>query len=313
MSGITIVEPWLWGAFVAGVVVLLILDLTVLHRKAHAVSIREALIVSAGWIGVALAFNAWFGYRYGVNPGIDFLTGYLVEKSLSVDNLFVILLIFQAFAIPSQYQHRVLFWGILGAIVMRGTLILVGAGLLHQFHWVIYIFGAILIISGARFLFSSDDEEQVGEHWSVRIVGRFYPVTKGLRGQHFFTVEDGVRKATPLFVTLVAIEATDLIFAVDSIPAVLAVTPDAFIAFSSNILALLGLRALYFVIADLVAKLRYLKPGLALVLGFVGAKMLLSEVFKIPSWVSLLVILGILSTAGLSSWYVNRVEQRAAK
>jgi tellurite resistance protein TerC len=304
----TVAEPWLWFAFVAGVIVLLLFDLFVLHKEAKKIQFREAMLASLMWIAIALAFNGWFAWEFGAQLGLEFLTGYVVEKSLSMDNLFVMLLIFSAFAIPSQYQYRVLFWGILGAIIMRGTLILVGVGLLHRFEWIMYVFGAILIYSAIKFLRDSDDEFVVTEHWAVRVMNRIYPLTNRIEGQKFFVIEEGIRKGTPLLVALVVIEFTDLVFAVDSIPAVLAITDDAFIAFASNILALLGLRALYFVIADLVSKLRYLKPGLALVLGFVGVKMLIMEWYKFPAWVSLLVITGILTTAALGSWYVTHEE-----
>jgi tellurite resistance protein TerC len=301
-------EPWLWAGFAAAIAVLLVLDLFVLHREAHAVSVKEALTVSAFWIALALAFNAWFAWRYGARLGLEFLTGYLVEKSLSVDNVFVILLIFASFRIPARHQHEVLFWGVLGAVVMRGALILAGAGLLQRFHWLIYVFGAILVVSGLRFFQHTDAPEDVTEHWAVRILRRFTPVTAQLDGGRFFTRENGKRVATPLFLALLVIEATDLVFAVDSIPAVLAVTRDTFVAFASNVLAMLGLRALYFVIADWVSKLRYLKPGLAAVLIFVGAKMLAADVYKVPAEVSLLVIVAILTTAALSSLYVSRAQ-----
>lgn len=304
------VDPWLWPAFVGGVIVLILADLFLLNRHAHEIKAREALLMSAGWIAIALAFNFWFGLRYGRELGLQFLTGYLIEKSLSVDNLFVILLVFQALRIPQQYQRRVLFWGILGAIVMRGALIIAGAELVHRFDWILYGFGAILIYSGAKFLFESDAEDEVTDHWAVRAVHRVVPVTQEFHGQKFFTFVGKRLHATPLFVALVVVEISDLIFAVDSIPAVFSVTTNAFVAFSSNILAILGLRALYFVIADWVGKLRYLKPGLAAILMFVGVKMLIVDLYHIPSWVSLLVLVGILSTAGLTSWYVARNAAR---
>lgn len=292
---------------------MLLVDLSLFGRGDHKISTRKALIESAMWIGVALLFNLWFGYQYGSELGLEFLTGYLVEKSLSVDNLFVILLIFSSFRIPSEYQHRVLFFGVLGAILMRAFFIVIGAQLLHLFHWILYVFGGILVLTAIKFLRESDDEQDVKESWGTRLVTRFLPTTPRFNGHNFFVIEDGVRKATPLFMALIVIEITDLIFAVDSIPAVFAVTQDAFVAFASNILAILGLRALYFVVADSVVKLRYLKPGLAAVLAFIGVKMLLLDVFKIPSWVSLLVVFSILFTAGLSSWYVARREEKGLK
>jgi tellurite resistance protein TerC len=313
VSDITVAPNWLWVAFCSGIFVLLMIDLSLFGKGAHKITRKKALIESGIWIAVALAFNAWFAYTYGSQLGIEFLTGYLVEKSLSVDNLFVILLIFSSFRIPDQYQHRVLFYGVLGAIILRAFFIIVGAQLLHYFHWILYVFGAILVITAIKFLRETDEKIDVKENWSIRLLRKIMPTTQKFDGNHFFTVENGIRKATPLFLALIVIEVTDLIFAVDSIPAVFAVTQDAFVAFASNILAILGLRALYFVLADWVGKLRYLKPGLAAILGFIGIKMLLLDVFKIPSWISLLVISSILITAGLSSWYVARLEEKKLK
>lgn len=313
ISDVSVAPTWLWIAFCVGIFVLLLVDLSLFGRGTHKVSRKTALIESGIWISVALIFNLWFGFAFGKDLGLEFLTGYLVEKSLSVDNLFVILLIFGSFRIPDQHQHRVLFYGVLGAIVLRAFFIIIGAQLLHLFHWVLYVFGGILVITAIKFLRETDEKIDVQENWSLRIIRRLIPTTTSFNGNHFFAVEDGVRKATPLFLALIVIEVTDLVFAVDSIPAVFAVTQDAFVAFASNILAILGLRALYFVLADWVGKLRYLKPGLAAVLGFIGIKMLLLEVFKIPSWISLLVIFSILITAALSSWYVARLEEKNLK
>lgn len=313
ISDVSVAPTWLWITFCIGVFLLLLIDLSLFGRGSHKVSRKKALIESGVWISVALLFNLWFGFAFGKELGLEFLTGYLVEKSLSVDNLFVILLIFSSFRIPDKYQHRVLFYGVLGAIVLRAFFIILGAQLLHLFHWVLYVFGAVLVITAVKFLRETDEKIDVQENWSIRLIRRLMPTTPLFNGNHFFLVENGVRKATPLFLALIVIEVTDLIFAVDSIPAVFAVTQDAFVAFASNILAILGLRALYFVLADWVGKLRYLKPGLAAVLGFIGIKMLLLEVFKIPSWISLLVIFSILVTAALSSWYVARLEEKNLK
>lgn len=309
-SSVSIVPLWLWPAFLTGILVLLAIDLSLFGKQDHKSSTKSALIESALWISVALAFNAWFAFRFGAKPGVEFLTGYLVEKSLSVDNLFIILLIFQSFKIPSQYQHRILFYGVLGAVLMRGVFILAGAKLLHSFHWILYIFGAILIVTAVKFLKGSDEPKDVRNNWAVRVFKRFFRFTDRTEGNRLFVKEGGRRAATPLFLALIVIEFTDLVFAVDSIPAVFAVTQDAFIAFASNILAVLGLRALYFVLVDWVGKLRYLKPGLATILGFIGIKMLILEFVKIPSWVSLLVISLVLTTAGLSSWYVSALETK---
>jgi tellurite resistance protein TerC len=309
-SSLSIAPSWLWISFCIGIFILLMIDLSLFGKGGHKISQKKALIESGLWISIALLFNLWFGYTYGKDLGLEFLTGYLVEKSLSVDNLFIILLIFSSFKIPDKYQHRVLFYGVLGAIILRAFFIILGAQLLHMFEWILYVFGVILIITAIKLLRDSDEEKDVLDSWSIRLIRKIMPTTSTLDGNHFFTLENGIKKATPLFLALIAIEVTDLIFAVDSIPAVFAVTQDAFVAFASNILAILGLRALYFVLADWVQKLRYLKPGLAAVLGFIGIKMLLLEVYKIPSWISLLVIFSILTTAAMSSWYVARLEER---
>ncbi|NJL25341.1 MAG: TerC family protein [Calothrix sp. SM1_5_4] len=312
-ADLSAVPGWLWVGFIVTVVILLIIDLSLFGRGGHAPSKKKALIESGLWIGLALAFNAWFWYEYGGQLGLEFLTGYLVEKSLSVDNLFVILLIFSTFRVPGHSQHRVLFYGVLGAIVLRAAFIIAGAKLLHSFEWILYVFGLILVVTAIKFLRDSGDTHDVGESVVIRAVKKVVPVTDKFHGERFFVIEDGVRKATPLFLALTVIEFTDLVFAVDSIPAVFAVTQDAFVAFSSNILAILGLRALYFVLADWVSKLKYLKPGLAAVLGFIGLKMLVMDFYKIPSWVSLLVIISILTTAALSSWYAVRAAEGRAR
>jgi tellurite resistance protein TerC len=311
LHNVSVVPTWLWAVFSIGIVILLLIDLSLFGKGHETVSKKKSLIESGIWISIALLFNLWFGYTYGAELGSQFLTGYLIEKSLSVDNLFIILLIFSAFKIPGKYQHRILFYGVLGAIVLRAFFILVGAQLLHSFHWILYVFGAILIATAIKFLLESDESTDVKDSWATKTLRKIIPTTNNFNGSHFFLMEDGIRKATPLFVALVVIEVTDLIFAVDSIPAVFAVTQDAFVAFASNILAILGLRALYFVLADWVTKLRYLKPGLAAVLGFIGVKMLIVDFVKIPSTVSLLVIFMILLTAGLCSWYVARVKTTA--
>ena len=306
ISHISVAPAWLWVAFTMGILVLLVVDLSLFGRGNHKIETKTALTESAIWITIGLCFNGWFAYRFGTELGLEFLTGYLIEKSLSVDNLFVILLVFSSFKIPDIYQHRILFFGVIGAIVLRAIFILLGAHLLHSFHWILYIFGLILVITAVKFLHDTDEKINANDNWSIFLLKKIIPTTAKIDGTHFFTVENKVRKATPLFLALIVIEATDLVFAVDSIPAVFAVTEDAFVAFGSNILAILGLRALYFVLADWVAKLKYLKPGLAAILGFIGVKMLIVDFIKIPSWVSLLVIFAVLVTAGLSSWYVTR-------
>ncbi len=305
----TVVDAWLWPAFIVVVVLLILGDLLLGHKENKIPSQKESLLWSALWVGLSLSFTAWFGYRYGTALGFEFLTGYLVELSLSVDNLFVILLIFKSFKIPANNQHRVLFWGILGAIIFRGILIVVGVDLIHKFDWLMYVFGLFLVFTGLKFVFESDKEKDVTDSALVKTLGRYIPLSTSNSSGRFFLREGGQLKATTLFLALIVIEISDLVFAVDSIPAVLAITRDAFIAFGSNILAILGLRALYFVIAEWVSSLRYLKPGLAVILMFIGIKMLTAGFVHISSWVSLLVIIGVLSTAALTSWYAARAEK----
>jgi tellurite resistance protein TerC len=292
--------PWLiFAGLVTG---MLALDLGVFHREAHAVSRREALAWSAAWILLALAFNAGVFFFRGSEAGVEWLTGYLIEKSLSVDNVFVFLLIFSAFAVPAQYQHRVLFWGILGAVVMRALLIAAAGILIHTLHVVIYLFGAFLIFTGVKFLRDQEHAPDLEKNRFVRLARRIFPVTARYEGQRFFLRREGVLFATPLFLVLVLVESTDLVFAVDSIPAIYAVTSDPFIVFTSNIFAILGLRALYFVLAGYLAGLRFLKPALAAILVFVGTKMLVVDIYKVPAVASLGVIVAVLVVALVASW-----------
>ena len=281
---------WLWVGFNAAVLAMLALDLGVFHRKAHEVSLREAAAWSAVWVSLALAFNAGIWYFAGRQPALEFLTGYLVEKSLAVDNIFVISLLFSYFAVPAAYQHRVLFWGILGALVMRGAFIAAGAYVLHQWHWVIYVFGGILLVTGIKMALRRDDVIDPEHNPVVRLARRWLPLTGRYDGQRFWTMENGRRVATPLFLVLLLVEFTDLVFAIDSIPAIFAITSDPFLVYTSNVMAILGLRSMYFLLAGVVHRFVYLKFGLALVLVFVGAKMMLIDVFKVPTVVSLAVI-----------------------
>ena len=298
-------------AFVLG---MLALDLGVFHRNAHEIHRREALAWSAVWIGLAVAFNLGVYYFQGADKGLEWTTGYVIEKSLSVDNVFVFLMIFSAFAVPAQYQHRILFWGIVGALVMRVVFIAVGAAVLDWFHYAIYVFGAFLIFTGLKFLRDSGEKVPTLEgNWLVRIVRRFFPVTDGYEGQKFFIRRNGVLLATPLLLVLLLIESTDLVFAVDSIPAIFAVTDDPFIVFTSNIFAILGLRALYFVLSGYLSGLAYLKPALAVVLVFVGTKMIIVDVYKIPSLVSLAIIATILTIAVAGSVIKQRADLRKPK
>ena len=296
---------WLWIGFNLFVLAMLAIDLGIFHRKAHAVSVKEAAIWSSVWITLALIFN--FGiYRYmGPQRGLEFLTGYLIEKALSVDNIFVFVLLFSYFRVPAKYQHRILFWGIIGALIMRGTMIVAGAMLIARFHWIIYIFGGFLVITGIRMATHDEGDIEPEANPVLKLVRRFLPVTNVYHGQSFFIREErrGHMRtvATPLFVVLILVETTDLIFALDSIPAIFAVTTNAFIVYSSNVFAILGLRALYFLLAGIINKFHYLKLGLSVVLIFVGAKMLLSEIYKIPIAVSLGVIATVLTIAVVAS------------
>ena len=303
------VETLLWAVFAATVVVMLAADLLVFHKDAHTVKRREALAWSIVWVTAALLFCGGIYWAEGGQKAAMFLTGYLIEKSLSVDNLFVILLIFGYFNIPTRYQHRVLFWGILGALGMRAFFIFAGLALVHALHWVLYLFGAFLIVTGVRMFFSSGESEvDPGRNPVLRLVRRFLPVTREPQGQRFLILRKGVGEtrrrwvATPLFVALIVIETTDLIFAVDSIPAILAISTDAFIVFTSNIFAILGLRALYFLLAGVMTSIRFLLPALAAVLTFLGLKMAFSGWIEIPVGHSLAVVFGILALAGILSW-----------
>ena len=310
-------QNWLLVGFNVFVLAMLSLDLFVFHRKAHEVSTREAASWTAFWIALAMAFNYGVYRVMGADVGLEFLTGYLIEKALSVDNIFVFVLIFGYFNVPLKYQHRVLFWGILGALVMRGTMIAAGAALIHEFHWVIYIFGAFLVLTGIRMATQSEHGFDPEHNPVLRLVRRMIPVTGAYHGQSFFvreTVGERLRwVATPLFVVLVLVESTDLIFAVDSIPAIFAITTDTFIVYTSNVFAILGLRALYFLLAGVIHKFHFLKLGLSIVLVFVGAKMLLADVYKIPILASLGVIALVLAGAVVASLLFPRKAADSAE
>ena len=296
-----------WIGFNLFVVAMLALDLGVFNRKAHAVTLREAGAWTALWVTLALLFNVGLYFVAGPQAGLEFLTGYLIEYSLSVDNIFVFVLIFSAFKVPAKYQHRVLFWGILGALIMRGAMIALGVVLISRFHWIIYGFGAFLVFAGIRMFFSDEEDTVDLENNTVlRLVRRLVPVTDGYREQKFVVREGGRRMVTPLFLVLVLIEVTDVIFAVDSIPAIFAITQDPFIVYTSNIFAILGLRSLYFLLAGIIDRFIYLRYGLAVVLTFVGVKMLLVDVFHIPTIVSLGVIVGTLAVSIIASLLSHR-------
>ncbi len=300
-------QTTLFIAFNLGVLAVLAIDLGIFNRTAHAPSFREASAWSSVWISLSLGFAGVIYMQMGTKPALEFLTGYLIEYSLSIDNIFVILLIFSYFRIPDKYQHRVLFWGILGALVMRGAMIAAGAYLIERFHWIIYVFGAFLVFTGIRMAMHDESDIEPEANPILRLVRRLVPVTHDYRGQHFFVRESpkagmpATLMATPLFIVLVLVETTDLIFAVDSIPAIFAVTRDPFIVYTSNVCAILGLRSLYFMLAGVIHKFHYLKLGLAVVLTFVGVKMLLGSVYHIPIQISLLVIAAVLVSAVVGS------------
>jgi tellurite resistance protein TerC len=287
--------PSLWIGFTLLVLAMLALDLGVFHRRAHVVGIREAVAWTLGWIALSLLFNVYVNYRFGSERALEFLAGYLIEKALSVDNIFVFLIVFSSLAVPRALQHRVLFWGILGAMVLRGIFILAGAALMHRFHWVIYLFGAFLIFTGFKLLLRPPVDVQLDRNVVFRLFRNLVPSVGEYRGPRFTVVEGGRRYATPLLLVLVGIEITDIAFAVDSIPAIFAITRDPFIVYTSNIFAILGLRALYFVLAGVMGRFRYLNVGLALVLAFVGAKMLLTDLYKVPTGASLAIIATLLA------------------
>ena len=292
---------WFWVGFVGFVLAMLSLDLGVFHRTPHEVRPKEAAIWTGVWVALAMLFAAGLFAIYGHQVGLTFLTGYVIEESLSIDNIFVIVLIFDYFRVPRICQHRVLFYGILGALIMRGLFIGLGAVLIAKFHWILYIFGAMLVITGVRMAFRADDEFNGDDNAVVKLVRRFVPISQSFHGKHFFTMEAGQRVATPLLLVLVLVEVTDLIFAVDSIPAIFGVTQDPFIVFTSNIFAILGLRSLYFLLAAVVDRFYLLKYGLALILTFVGVKMLTERFFEIDIVLSLVIILGILVVSIVAS------------
>lgn len=291
----------LWAIFGIGIVAMLILDLAAINKKAHRVSLKEA----SGWVGIwvsaALLFCLGIYFLLGKTKALEFLTGYIIEESLSVDNLFVFIMIFSYFGVPPQYQPRVLKWGIIGAIVMRAIFITVGIELFRLFDWVIYIFGALLIFTAFKIAFREEEKFEPEKNPAVRLFKKFFRVTSDFQGESFFIKHSGVWSATPLFITLLLIESSDIIFAMDSIPAVLAITTDPFIVYTSNIFAILGLRSLFFVISGMMGLFRYLKVGISVILCFVGVKMLLTHIYKIPITVSLGVVFGILAVSILVS------------
>ena len=295
-------NPWLWIGFNIFVLLMLALDLGVFHRTAHIVTFKESISWTVIWVALAMLFNLGVWHYAGSEKGIEFLTGYVIEKSLSVDNVFIFVLLFSYFAVPQVYQHKVLFWGILGALIMRAVMIGIGAALLAKFAWIIYIFGGFLILTGIKMIVKREEEIHPERNPVVRWFKKLMPVTADYRGDKFFVRENGIRHATPLFVVLILVEISDLIFAVDSIPAIFAVTKDPVIVYTSNVFAILGLRSLYFALAGVMDKFHYLKIGLGVVLTFVGVKMLLGHTeWKIDTHFSLGVIVTILTASVVAS------------
>ena len=316
-SAISIGEPWMWAVFIAFVLVMLVLDLFVFGgNKAHKVSVKEAALWSLVWVSLALIFNAglWWHLTGSAGPEIadrkalEFLTGYLIEKSLSVDNVFIFLLIFTAFHVPVEYQRRVLIYGVLGAIVMRAIMILAGAWVVREFSWVLYLFGAFLVVTGMRMLVMAEKEPDLEKNPVLKFARRHLRISEDYHGEKFTVMKDGVRYYTPLFLVLIMIEVTDLVFAVDSIPAIFAITTDPFIVFTSNIFAILGLRALYFLLADVADRFHLLKYGLAMVLTFIGTKMLIMPWYHVPVAASLAVVAVLIGSSVVASLIATRGE-----
>jgi len=314
-SAISIGEPWMWGAFIAFVLVMLALDLFVFGgRKAHKVSVKEAALWSLAWFSLALVFNAglwWYlngtvGAEIADRKALEFFTGYLIEKSLSVDNVFVFLLIFTAFHVPAEYQRRVLLYGVLGAIAMRAIMILAGAWVVREYSWVLYIFGAFLVVTGIRMLVMAEKTPDLEKNPVLKFARKHLRVTEDYHGEKFTVVKDGVRYFTPLFLVLILIEVTDLVFAVDSIPAIFAITTDPFIVFTSNIFAIMGLRALYFLLADVADRFHLLKYGLAMVLTFIGTKMLIMPWYHVPVQASLAIVAILIGSSVIASLIATR-------
>ncbi|MBK8097545.1 MAG: TerC family protein [Planctomycetes bacterium] len=297
----TVADPLLWGLFLLFVLMMLALDLGVFHKKAHAPSFREALGWTATWAVLAILFGGWVGWQFGGERAIEFYTGWVIEQSLSIDNVFVFVVIFAALRIPAHLQHRVLFWGILSALVLRAVMILGGAALVTRFHWILYLFGAFLVLTGVKLLWQKNDQLQSGDSRLMSWLRRKLRVTDELHGQSFWIRVDGRLRATPMLLALLMVEVSDVIFAVDSIPAIFAVTTDPFLVFTSNIFAIMGLRSLFFVLASMVDRFVYLKPALAVVLAFVGTKLLLQGTIKIPPMLSLAVVVGVLGGAVVAS------------
>jgi tellurite resistance protein TerC len=296
----------LWGAFSVFVLGMLALDLGVFHRKSHAISVKEALTWTAVWITLSMLFNLFVYHYFDKEKALEFFTAYLVEKSLSIDNIFVIIMIFSYFSVPASYQHKVLFWGILGALVMRVIFIFAGIELIHKFHWLIYLFGGFLVVTGIRMVYGEDKPMDPEKNPLVKLVRKIFPVTESFEGDSFFVKRNDKIWATPLFIVVVLIEGTDLIFAVDSIPAIISISDDTFIVYTSNVFAILGLRSLYFALAGIEKYFTYLKYGLAAILVFVGVKMCIADFYKMPVEISLIIISFLLAISMIASVIVKK-------
>ncbi len=305
-------EAWMWAVFAGLVATVLYIDLGVLNRRAHVISLKEAGSWCTAWVSLALLFGLWIYFRMGSQKALEFLTGYIIEYSLSVDNMFIFIVIFDYFNVPRQYQPRVLHWGILGAVVMRLIFILAGVQLIHAFHWIIYVFGGMLIFTGIKMLLQKDQRIEPDKNPVLRLFRRFMPIADRYTGEAFFIKEKAIWHATPLFATLLVVEASDLVFAVDSIPAILAITTDQFIVYTSNVFAILGLRSLFFLLSGVMGLFRFLKVGISIILCYVGVKMLLVDIYKIPIGASLGIVLGILALSILASILIKeKVEQES--
>jgi tellurite resistance protein TerC len=300
----------MWLIFAAVIALMFILDLWLFNRKSHEIHFKEALSWTLVWVGIAAAFNVGVWYFLGKSKALEFLTGYVIEESLSVDNLFVFIMIFSYFKVTRAQQPKILKWGIIGALVMRGIFIVVGIGLIERFHWAVYVFGAVLIYTGIKMAFGGEGEIDPEKNLAVRLLRKLVPITKGTWGDRFFIKRRGIVAATPLLLTLIVVESSDLIFAVDSIPAVLAVTRDPFIVYSSNVFAIMGLRSLYYLLAHVMEMFVYLKLGVSCILAFVGGKMLLADVVEIPLHFSLGVIVGVLTISVLASLVIPGKRRR---
>jgi tellurite resistance protein TerC len=300
----------MWAGFALLMTVMFILDLGVFNRKSHEIRFREALSWTIVWVSLALLFNAGVYYFLGPTKALEFFTGYIIEESLSVDNLFVFIMIFNYFHITKVHQPKILKWGIIGALVMRAIFIMVGIELIERFHWMIFIFGALLVFTGIKMAFSGEEQIEPEKNLLVRLVRKFIPITKRIRDDRFFIRKGGILAATPLFLTLLVVESSDVIFAVDSIPAVLAVTHDPFIVYTSNVFAIMGLRSLYYLLAHVMEMFAYLKLGISFILAFVGVKMLLTDIWHIPIYFSLGVIVGVLAISIITSIYIGSRQRK---